>query len=114
MRLLTLMLMTAAVSLSAQCRAAGRGTAEESRAGQTPTPSRPAEQAGAFNEKLFANARGDRDELVDVAESRRMIEAIRRAGGRPRYTEYKGVGHNSWERAFAEPDLLPWMFAQTR
>lgn len=57
---------------------------------------------------------GDRDELVNVSESRRMITAIRNAGGKPRYTEYKGVGHNSWERAFAEQDLLPWMFAQRR
>ena len=57
---------------------------------------------------------GDQDELVNVSESRRMIEAIKKAGGEPRYTEYKGVGHNSWERAFAEQDLLPWMFAQTR
>lgn len=57
---------------------------------------------------------GDQDELVNVSESRRMITAIRNAGGTPRYTEYKGVGHNSWERAFAEPDLLPWMFAQKR
>ncbi|HEX9945880.1 MAG TPA: PHB depolymerase family esterase, partial [Thermoanaerobaculia bacterium] len=55
---------------------------------------------------------GDEDELVDVAESRKMIAAIQRAGGKPRYTEYKGVGHNAWERAFAEPELLPWLFAQ--
>lgn len=57
---------------------------------------------------------GDEDELVNVSESRRMIAAIKKAGGEPRYTEYKGVGHNSWERAFAEPDVLPWMFAQRR
>jgi predicted peptidase len=55
---------------------------------------------------------GDEDELVDVSESRRMIAALKHVGGNPRYTEYKGVGHNAWERAFAEPDLLPWMFAQ--
>jgi hypothetical protein len=41
-----------------------------------------------------------------------MIAAIKKAGGTPRYTEYKGVGHNSWERAFIEPDLLSWVFAQ--
>lgn len=57
---------------------------------------------------------GDQDESVNVSESRRMITAIRKAGGTPRYTEYKGVGHNSWERAFAEPELLPWIFAQRR
>jgi predicted peptidase len=57
---------------------------------------------------------GDQDELVNVSESRKMIAAIRNAGGAPRYTEYEGVGHNSWERAFTEQDLLPWMFAQKR
>lgn len=57
---------------------------------------------------------GDEDEMVNVSESRRMIAALKKAGGQPRYTEYKGVGHNSWVRAFAEPDFLSWVFAQTR
>ena len=57
---------------------------------------------------------GDEDEMVNVSESRRMIEAIKKAGGQPKYTEYKGVGHNSWVLAFKEPDFLSWIFAQTR
>ena len=57
---------------------------------------------------------GERDELVNPSESRRMITALRLAGGEPRYTEYKGVGHNSWERTFSERDLLPWLFTQQR
>lgn len=57
---------------------------------------------------------GERDEVVSVEESRRMIAAVRRAGGQPRYTEYAGVGHNCWDRAYAEPSLLPWMFGQRR
>jgi predicted peptidase len=57
---------------------------------------------------------GDEDEMVNVSESRRMIAALKKAGGHPRYTEYKGVGHNSWERAFREPDFLSWAFSQTR
>ncbi|MDQ3798787.1 MAG: prolyl oligopeptidase family serine peptidase [Acidobacteriota bacterium] len=57
---------------------------------------------------------GDEDKAVDVKESRKMIEAVRKAGGNPKYTEYKGVGHAVWERAFAEPELLPWVFAQKR
>ena len=57
---------------------------------------------------------GDEDEMVNVSESRRMVEAIKKAGGQPRYTEYKGVGHNSWVQAFKEPDFLSWIFAQTR
>jgi predicted peptidase len=57
---------------------------------------------------------GDEDEMVNVSESRSMIAALKKAGGQPRYSEYKGVGHNSWVRAFKEPDLLSWLFAQTR
>ena len=36
------------------------------------------------------------------ARSRRMIEAIRRAGGDPRYTELAGVGHDSWTPAYTD------------
>lgn len=57
---------------------------------------------------------GGDDEAVHVSESREMIEAIRQAGGNPKYTEYKGVGHSVWHQAFAEPELLNWIFAQKR
>jgi predicted peptidase len=41
-----------------------------------------------------------------------MIQAIQKAGGKPRYTEYKGAGHEIWSRVFAEPELVEWLFAQ--
>jgi predicted peptidase len=43
-----------------------------------------------------------------------MIEMLNKAGGNPRYTEYPGVGHNSWDRAYAEPELLSWLFSQKK
>jgi predicted peptidase len=55
---------------------------------------------------------GDADDTVPVSKSRDMISAIRKLGGSPRYTEYKGVGHNVWTRAFLEPGLLEWVFSQ--
>lgn len=57
---------------------------------------------------------GELDGAVPVAESRRMIEAIRQAGGNPKYTEYPDVGHDCWTRALADPELLKWMFGQRR
>ena len=57
---------------------------------------------------------GGRDKIISVAESRKMINALKRAGGHPRYTEYSNVGHDVWTRAFAEPDLVDWLFAQHR
>lgn len=55
---------------------------------------------------------GAKDSVVEPARSRNMIKALRAAGGQPRYTEFPGVDHNSWDPACAEPDLLPWLFAQ--
>jgi predicted peptidase len=57
---------------------------------------------------------GAKDETVSVERSRKMIAAIRRAGGQPKYTEYADEGHMVWNRAFNEPELLPWVFAQKR
>jgi predicted peptidase len=55
---------------------------------------------------------GAEDDVVNPNLSRDMIQAIKEAGGTPLYTEYPGVGHASWERAFKEPELLEWLFAQ--
>jgi predicted peptidase len=57
---------------------------------------------------------GDKDGVVKVERSRRMIAAIEKAGGTPKYTEYPGVGHDSWTQTYANPEVLAWMFAQKR
>jgi predicted peptidase len=57
---------------------------------------------------------GAEDPVVPVICSRSMIETLEEGGGNPRYTEYPGVGHNSWDRAYAEPELLSWLFSQKR
>jgi predicted peptidase len=57
---------------------------------------------------------GEKDEAVSVERSRKMIAAIRQAGGTPKYTEYKGADHVIWDRVFNEPELLSWVFAQNR
>jgi hypothetical protein len=43
-----------------------------------------------------------------------MIEAIKQAGGQPKYTELAGAGHDITEQVFSTPELLPWVFAQRR
>lgn len=57
---------------------------------------------------------GDKDPVVDVKGSRAMAEALKAAGGKIKYSEYPGVKHDSWNNAFAEPDLLPWLFSQKK
>jgi predicted peptidase len=55
---------------------------------------------------------GNADMRVPVEESRRMSESLKSIGSNVRYTEYEGVGHNSWDKAYAEPDLPKWMLEQ--
>jgi enterochelin esterase-like enzyme len=42
-----------------------------------------------------------------------MNDALKAAGGNVRYTEYPGVGHDSWNKAYAEPDLMTWMLSKS-
>jgi predicted peptidase len=55
---------------------------------------------------------GARDDVIDVERSRQMVAAVRGAGGDVRYTEYPDEGHASWDRAYSEPELMPWLLAQ--
>ena len=55
---------------------------------------------------------GEADPVVPVTESRQMVAALKAAGGNVRYTEYPGVKHESWNNAYAEPGLMPWLLAQ--
>lgn len=57
---------------------------------------------------------GARDRPVPVKLSRDMIEAIKKAGGNPRYTEFPNDGHGIWERVRDTPGLLDWLFEQKR
>ena len=57
---------------------------------------------------------GDQDEAVPVKRSREMIDALKAAGGMPKYTEYPGVAHNSWAQTYADAAVIEWMFKQLR
>ncbi len=57
---------------------------------------------------------GEADDVVPFAETVKLTDALKRQGGNVRFTRYPGVGHNSWNQAYAEPDLYPWLLQQTR
>lgn len=57
---------------------------------------------------------GADDSVVDVNGSRDMAKALRAAGANVKYSEYPGVGHDSWNNAFAEKELLSWLFSQKK
>ncbi len=57
---------------------------------------------------------GDSDQVVPTGYSRNIVAAISKAGGSPKYTEYKGVAHNSWSQTYASPKTWEWLFKQQR
>lgn len=57
---------------------------------------------------------GDIDRNVPVTGSRNMIEAIRKAGGNPKYNEFPNVGHNVWPEVSKTEGVLDWLFAQKK
>ena len=57
---------------------------------------------------------GDKDPSVPVARSRDMVAALEKAGGHPKYTEYPGVPHNSWDKAYGTDELYEWMLKQKK
>ena len=57
---------------------------------------------------------GFKDVGMPVANAREMVAALKSAGGVVKYTEYPDLSHDIWARAFAEPELPEWLFAQRR
>ncbi len=57
---------------------------------------------------------GARDTVVDPTFSVDMVEAILKAGGFPKFSLYDFANHNSWDTAFAEPELLYWLFSNKK
>jgi len=54
------------------------------------------------------------DKLVPPEKSREMVDAVRKAGGTVKHTEYPGIGHNSWDKAYGTAEAIEWLLAQQR
>jgi predicted peptidase len=55
------------------------------------------------------------DNVIDPQPDRDLIKALQNVGAKnAKYTEYPNVMHASWVNAFAEPELLPWIFSFTK
>ena len=64
-----------------------------------------------FNIWIF---QGEKDDVVPPEYSKAMARAINTNGGNAKLSLYPNDNHNSWDSAFAEPELLPWLFDQTK
>jgi len=58
---------------------------------------------------------GGKDPVVPVEESRRMVEAIKKAGAEDvKLTVYPEAGHDSWTETYKNPELYQWFLAHER
>jgi predicted peptidase len=57
---------------------------------------------------------GAQDNVVAPAQSIEMVSALLNAGAFPKFTLYDHANHGSWNPAFAEPELLDWLFSNEK
>ena len=71
----------------------------------------PAEYAHAIGRTPVWMFHGSDDHVVPTRESDLMFNALKADGGNVRLWIYKGLHHDSWARAYNEPELPRWMLA---
>ena len=72
------------------------------------------EDAAKFKSLPVWSFCGDADRDQTVLNMRAMVEAIEHEGAQPKITEYRGVGHLSWDRVYNDPEVIDWMLAQRK
>lgn len=57
---------------------------------------------------------GEKDDVVPPVNSINIVNQLKVLGVTPKLTLYPQANHNSWDSAFAEPQLLPWLFSNQK
>jgi len=57
---------------------------------------------------------GEADRVVPIARSEEMVNALKAAGGTAKLTRYPDVGHDSFTRTYANPELYKWFLKQKK
>lgn len=57
---------------------------------------------------------GAKDDVVPPELSQIMADKLKTVGADVKFTLYPNANHNSWDSAFAEKDLLPWLFSNKK
>jgi predicted esterase len=69
----------------------------------------PAEYARALGHTSLWMFHGTDDQIVPIKGDELAYDAIKAEGGRVRFWIFQGVRHDSWTRAFNEPELPRWL-----
>lgn len=77
---------------------------------------------GAVNPDRLINARnvnfmifhGEEDDEIPSICGREAYKSLSAAGANVDYIEFAGMGHDCWTSAFNYPQLLPWLYSQSK
>lgn len=57
---------------------------------------------------------GALDPVVPVAKTQELIDSLKASGAKPKLTIYPDAGHDSWTKAYDEPELWDWLVKQKK
>ena len=57
---------------------------------------------------------GTKDDVVPLAESETVVDAVRKCGGTAELIVYPETGHDSWTAAYGDPSLWKWLLSHRR
>ena len=57
---------------------------------------------------------GAKDDTVALGESEKMVDALRKAGGKAKFTVYPEAKHDSWTETYNNPKVYEWLLKQKR
>lgn len=66
-------------------------------------------RTGALKGKPIWAFHGSDDPVVNISNSEDMVNGATKNGALVKFTVFEGVGHNSWERAYTEHDVIGFL-----
>ncbi|MBQ8610841.1 MAG: prolyl oligopeptidase family serine peptidase [Oscillospiraceae bacterium] len=57
---------------------------------------------------------GGKDPTVYVEESKKMVDAVNRAGGNAKLTVYPENGHDAWSDTYSNEEVFRWLLQQKK
>lgn len=57
---------------------------------------------------------GDKDNVVPITESEKMINATKKCGVEAKLTVYEGGNHNAWDATYSNPEVYKWLLEHRR
>jgi predicted peptidase len=74
----------------------------------------PEKMAGALSRVPIWAFHGAKDAVVPIEYSRKMVDAVKSAGGDVKLTVYPDVQHDSWKATYSNQEAYDWLLAHRR